>query len=221
MKVDQRILQRMDELMKVGEKVLSTKREPPSNTFGLSASVNSQDAHQWFTSVQNLLVRVFGIDSEHYKNFSDKNKKGLKYHQVYCAQGVLKAAKDDYENEQLFELKKIIEADLFDDFLEQATSLLEAGYYQPSAVIAGSVLEDGLRKLCANNQIVLSAKPKLDFMNAQLAKAGLYNKFTQKRITAIADIRNNAAHGKWDQFDKQDVQEMISWIAKFMENNYT
>ena len=40
-------------------------------------------------------------------------------------------------------------------------------------------------------------KPKLGTMNAGLAKQGVYNKLTQKRITALADIRNKAAHGEW------------------------
>lgn len=220
MRVDQKILQRMDELLTAGEKVLSTRKSPPRNTVGFDSSVNGQDAYQWFTSVQNLLVRVFGEESEHYKNFTAQNKKGLTYSPVFRAQGILKAAKDDYEHEQLFDLKKIIEAEVFDDFLDQATALLEAGYFQPAAVIAGSVLEDGLRKLCVKGKIALPLKPKLDSMNAELAKSGLYNKLTQKKITAIADIRNNAAHGNWNQFEKQDVQEAISWIAQFMESNY-
>jgi hypothetical protein len=223
MQIDQKILQRMDDLLAAGEKVLSTKKGPPSNLIGADLdSVDGQDAHQWFTSVQNLLVRVFGEGSEYYKNFSAQNKEGwgLTYSSVFKAQGILKAAKEDYENEQLFDLKKIIEAEVFDDFLEQARVLLEAGYFQPAAVIAGSVLEDGLRKLCIKNNIDLPPKPKLDLMNAELAKSGLYKKVTQKRITVIADIRNNAAHGKWDQFEKRDVQDAISWIAQFMENNY-
>jgi hypothetical protein len=53
-----------------------------------------------------------------------------------------------------------------------------------AAVIAGTVLETALRQLC------------LDRMNADLAKAGVYNSLMQKRITALAAIRNRAAHGK-------------------------
>jgi hypothetical protein len=50
---------------------------------------------------------------------------------------------------------------------------------------------------------------KLDKMNADLAKAGAYNKLVQKQITALADIRNDAAHGHYDQFSKDDVSSMI------------
>ena len=78
----------------------------------------------------------------------------------------------------------MIEAEVFDDFLEQAEHLLSQGYFTASTVIAGSVLEDNLRKFCVKNGISLSAKPKLDTMNADLAKAGVYNLLKQKQITA-------------------------------------
>jgi hypothetical protein len=65
------------------------------------------------------------------------------------------AAQEDYEKGALFEVKSVIEAELFDDFLEQAEHLLQSGYFQPAAVIAGCVLEDGLRKLCEKHQIKL------------------------------------------------------------------
>ena len=84
-------------------------------------------------------------------------------------------------------------------------------------MVAGCVLEDCLRRLCGKHELALPARPKLDSMNADLARAGVYNKLTQKRITAIADIRKNAAHGNWDQFDQADVKDMIDWVANFVE----
>ena len=56
----------------------------------------------------------------------------------------------------------------------------------------------------------------LDKMNAELAKAGTYHLLVQKRITAIADIRNNAAHGHPELFADKDVQDMISYIEGFI-----
>ena len=114
----------------------------------------------------------------------------------------------------------MIEAEVFDDFLEQATHLLDSGYYQPAAVVAGSVLEDGLRKLCLRHEIPVSAKPKLDTVNANLAKHGVCNKLTQKRVTALADIRNKAAHGEWDEFTKADVEDMLRSTRQFMETHF-
>jgi hypothetical protein len=57
---------------------------------------------------------------------------------------------------------------------------------------------------------------KLDKMNADLAKADTYHLLVQKRITAIADIRNNAAHGHPEHFTAKDVEDMISYIEGFL-----
>lgn len=134
--------------------------------------------------------------------------------------GILRAAKEDYENGYLFNTRTLIEAEVFDDFLEQAEELLKKGYYQPAAVIAGCVLEDGLRKLCDRNSIVLPAKATIDPMNVELAKAGIYNKLVQKKITALADLRNKAAHGEWSEFTEKDVEDMIRDVRRFMEDYF-
>ena len=42
------------------------------------------------------------------------------------------------------------------------------------------------------------------------------NPLQQKLITAMADIRNNAAHGDYDQFTKEDVHRMIEDIERFL-----
>jgi len=53
-------------------------------------------------------------------------------------------------------------------------------------------------------------------MNADLTKAGVYNLLAQKRITAMADIRNNAAHGNPGQFKPDDVKDMIAYVEGFL-----
>lgn len=219
MKIDDKIIARLSELVELGRKVLSTRRSPAPNHI-TSDFVDVQLANQWFTSCLNLLSRVFSETSTHYQSFNKHFKDYPKWPNVDQAFGVLLAAKDDYEKDALFEVKNLIEAELFDDFLEQAEQLLKAGYYQPAAVIAGSVLEDGLRKLCEKHNIPLPDKPKLDWMNSELAKHGVYNKLTQKKITSLADLRNNAAHGKWNEFEKTDVEEMLRSVRSFMERNY-
>lgn len=219
MKIDEKILFRLKELLEFGEQVIATKRNPPPNVIG-DLRIDSQKAYQWATSTQNLLVRVFGQESEHYKNFLKQVERHLTYSPVYYAQGILRAAVDDYENEQLFEIRKMVEAELFVDFLEQAEHLLKSGYYQPAAVVCGCVLEDGLRKLCNSNGITLGTNPKLDKMNADLAKVGVYSKLVLKRITILADLRNKAAHGQWDQFEKDDVEEMLTAVRRIMEDHF-
>ena len=238
MKVDDRIRKRLDEIVKLGQQVIDTGHPgnysppeqprdwrtrgiPSSNRQGsyTASSIDKQLATQWVTSSLYLLANIFGESSIHYQNFN-----------LYCHHidrsninkmlGVIQAAEDDYENGALFDIKILIEADLFDDFLEQADHLLQKEYYQPAAVIIGCVLEDGLRKLCDKHEISLPDRPSLDGMNIDLAKEGIYNKSVQKQITFFAGLRNDAAHGNWNEFDKTNIEAMLKGVRDFMEKHF-
>lgn len=62
---------------------------------------------------------------------------------------------------------------------------------------------------------LLPERPKLDWMNAELTKVGIYNKNVQKQVTAWAGVRNSAAHGKPNEFTKAQVKDMISGVVNF------
>lgn len=107
----------------------------------------------------------------------------------------------------------MIQAEVFDTELEQAQEFLRLNYKVPAAVIAGVVLETTIRELCTRNQL---PHGKLDKMNADLAKAGVYNGIVQKRITHLAAVRNSAAHGNDAEFKTYDVGAMIGEIEQFL-----
>jgi len=215
MRKSELIEKRFDELLAEGDQVLSTRRSPPSNVVG-DDRVDLQASQTWTTSAAQLLGSVFGRDSEYYQNF----QKGFKYPGYYSDMvrgiAVLKAASSDYSKGYLTEVRLLVRADVFDDFLEQAQFLFEQGYHQPAAVLAGAVLEDTLRKLCERAAIALPSKPKLDGMNSELAKKNAYNTLVQKRITWLADIRNKAAHGQWSEFSSSDVEDMLRQVRQFV-----
>jgi hypothetical protein len=52
-------------------------------------------------------------------------------------------------------------------------------------------------------------------MNANIGKAGVYDMKVQKRITALAQIRNDAAHGDYDKFNKEDVEDFYKFVLDF------
>ncbi len=222
-KLDQRILDRIRELIQLGEKVQQTNYERIYEGLIVAGDLGVDPglANQWGTSCLNLLNRVFGPQSVHYKQFETLVPELYFYSRASQALGTLRAALDDYEQGFLFDTRTLIEAEVFDDFLEQSEYLLGSGYYQPAAVVIGSVLEDGLWKLCVKHEVPLSVKPKLDTMNAELARKGVYNKLMQKRITVLADIRNKAAHGKWDEFSKIDAEDMLRSVRQFMETHFS
>ena len=134
---------------------------------------------------------------------------------------VLRAALDDLNNGLLIPFKQLVQAEVFDSELDQAKHFLDASYITAAAVTAGVVLETAIRELCKNHEIELylvdsNIPKKLDVLNSALKKADVYSTLQQKRITALADIRNNAAHGNTDNFNKEDVTDMIRDIERFL-----
>ena len=181
MKIDKEIIGRFEVLIKTCRENLSTIFVETGHGMTvkikgsqLPTNINTLGNIQWALNSLNLISRIFGESSVYYKKFEEiypkltdeKNREVVKQ-----ALAILVAAKDDYENDYLFDTRTLIAAEIFDDFLEQADHLFNASYFAASAVIAGSVLEDAWRKLCVKNGITLMAKPKLDTMNADLAKS--------------------------------------------------
>jgi HEPN domain len=172
------------------------------------------------TRALNLARRACGEDSDHFQSLFRLAKKDERdpadSQRLPECLGILEAAETDFAGGLLLNLKALVQAEALGDFLEQAESLLSAGYYVPAASLGGAVLEDGLRKLCDAKGIAYPAKTKIDALNSELAKAGTYDKLLQKRITALADIRNNADHGHVDKFKRQDVDDMLKWVRRFL-----
>src|SRR4051812_7756631 len=157
MKLDQKVVDRLNELIEMGVRVAGTHYSRSGGGFIYLGddAVDIGLSSQWGTSCLNLLGKVFGKDSDHYANFKVIHALTEDYSPVKRGLGIMMAAKDDYENGYLFNTRAIIQAEVFDEFLDQACELLQAGYYQPAAVVAGAVLEDGLRKLCVRRGITL------------------------------------------------------------------
>lgn len=172
----------------------------------------------WIVKALNIVSRTCGEDSQHYKQLekaSENLGNELTIRTIGRLIAIYRAAKDDFEKGFIFEIKEISQAEIFADELDQAQELLEHNFLVPSAVVAGTVLETKLRWLCEKHSLPIG---KLDKMNADLAKANVYNKNTQKKLTAIAGIRNSAAHGKKEEIRKSDIESMILEIKYFTSN---
>jgi len=107
-----------------------------------------------------------------------------------------------------------------------AEYLLEEGYKDPAAVITGSTLEEHLRILCIKKgiDIEIMSKGKLgpkkvDMLNTNLTKQGVYSKLDLKSVTAWLDLRDKAAHGKYSEYNEIQVKQLIIGVRDFIVRN--
>jgi hypothetical protein len=212
-----RFSKRFQELAEQMQKVEGTlKREQWAHESAPRERVDPQSLLNWVVKVKNLLSNACGVESQHFVYFAEAETVGMystNADSLKKMKAVFLAAQEDFDGGYVTTMRSVTQAEVFSSEIEQATELLEKGYKVAAAVIAGTVLETTLRELCDRNQL---PHGKLDKMNADLTKAGIYNSLMQKRITALAAIRNSAAHGKPEEFTEADVKMMTTDVERFL-----
>ncbi len=206
--MNKKLEQRYSELETECGKIESSKTRT-DGIYGQTTVIDSDLFTTWKVKVKHLLSISCGESSQHFLTFSkgeDPRTMESSYDIFKRLKSIFWAAKDDFCGGYMTSIKNLIQAEVFESELEQADELLKNGYKLASAVIAGVVIETALRDLCSKEGIVHG---NLNKMNTELYKAGAYNKLHQKKITALADIRNSAAHGKPEEFSEKDVESMI------------
>lgn len=136
--------------------------------------------------------------------------------------GCVKGLKSSYYMGLFNKLPEIIEANVVSNYMAQAEGLLEKNYHVSAAVLAGAVLEDALHRLCQRQTppielVNVKGDPKsLSPLITDLQTADVFNKSKADQLNSWAKMRNYAAHGEFKQFNRQDVEDMIGGIKRFL-----
>lgn len=221
-KLTDKIIREADDLVRVSEK-LSRDAARASSELGPE---RVEELRGIVTRLGHLVRMLSGSDGQHLAdleriqattNFSGMHSNWYGHVSELC--GLAKAVQHQVREGLFANVRGLLQAEVFDDFLEMSAHLLSEGYKDPAAVLVGAVLEDTLRKrLDREGGPTTDAKGKnltIEPMNVALAKAGVYNVLVQKQVTAWADLRNKAAHAQWDQYDAQQVAQMLEGVRKF------
>jgi len=216
MKINDLIL-RVDQLIAMGQLVLDTRRRD-----GYAEWVDSGEMVGFRSASLSFIERVYGAEQSHYKEYANTTT-GAHPDDAERGLAILRAIKSEISGGWLFTVKGLVASELFADFIGMAEHLLASGYKDPAAVIVGGVLEEHLRQLCLNNTIKIEEQKnekliplKADRLNSELVKASIYSKLDQKMVTAWLDLRNKAAHGKYDEYNENQVQQLVQSVTEFI-----
>lgn len=227
-KLDSRITSEIDSLVEAGKRLDQSASTSPNNIEGDELA----EIATWVTRLGHLVRNLYGEKSQHFDSYS-RARETNNFYNLHCNHcrhftqmlGVANAIKHDVSSGLLVNIKSLAQAEVFADFLEMGEHLLNEGYKDAAAVIIGSVLEDGLRKLCDRASLPIVSeygKPlTIDPLNIQLTKADVYSKLTQKQITTWAHIRNKAAHGEYDEYNIEQVKMMLIFVQSFAGEHLT
>ncbi len=167
-------------------------------------------------SALNLLARVAGTRSNYYRTIRDEQGPMRLQFTPGIMLGVLTAAMTDYREGFMSDAKLLVSAEVFTDLLVQAEVLLDHDYKDAAAVLIRAVLEDGIRRLCKANRIETEKRETLQQLNEKLYKVHAYTALVHKEIIAKAEVGNCAAHGRFDEYAKDDVVAFWEFVLRFL-----
>lgn len=135
---------------------------------------------------------------------------------------VLASFMEYVENDLLraISLEREIQLETVSDYLDQANGLLNDKKVHPAsaAVIIGASLEEFLRTWLEEENVDLhEIKNSIDSYCQELRKLNLLSKQDIKDIISWGGIRNDAAHGHWENVeDRQRIRNMLEAVNLFI-----
>jgi hypothetical protein len=222
MSIKKTLLDRVDYIADIGKEALSKKER--STAFGYTSDlVPFEIKEKFFSACLLLTLELYNRSHPYYEQFSVCQKRERDAANVDIALKTLELIKDEVDKGWLTGLKSLVSAEFYADFLKMAEELISSAYKDPAAVIIGSTLEEHLRQLCRKNNIETEEEKKgrsiplrASRLNDELAKNGVYNKLIQKNVTASLDLRNQAAHGHFNEYTLDQVKLMLQSVQLFI-----
>lgn len=202
---------RLDELIGESSRILDTREE----TSEYSKINDKVGLKSWVIKVENIIEISCSKSSPHYKSLNKATSRTIDHpYQINSIKGILIAAKDDIENGLLTGQEFIIAGEIFDSVLEESKHLFHTNHKDAAAVLCRVVLEDSLKRIARQENIDNSQRASR--INEELKKIGRYGQPQWRMIQAWLDIGNSAAHGKFAEYNEQDVKGFIDGVEGFI-----
>lgn len=130
---------------------------------------------------------------------------------------ILKVATKRFDS-SLFEIRQLMQADLFDSEIESARHLLKNKFLRAAGAIAGVVLEKHLRQVCADHAVKVTKKnPGINDLNQLLKDNDVIDVPQWRHITFLGDIRNICDHNKQKEPTDEQVSDLIDGTDKVLK----
>jgi hypothetical protein len=189
--------------------------------------ITKRDAYGIIARAESAIEKISGRHSPYVRQMvSILDEDSHPSYKAEIITGIVAALKGDIQDGYLASLTELVHGEVFKNFLQMSEYLLSKGFKDAAAVIAGSTLEAHLRQLCSKYGIDMEQtlpdgrrRPKkAEQLNQDLAKVA-HSLFEQKQVTAWLDLRNSAAHGKYMDYSRDQVEQFTEWLQHFIETH--
>lgn len=133
---------------------------------------------------------------------------------------IIKALERRFES-SLFDIRQMMQADLFDNELDAAKELNKNKFSRGAGAIAGVVLEKHLAQVLNNHNLkIVKKNPSISDLNDKLKSSEVYDTPTWRKIQHLGDIRNLCDHNKTREPKNEEVDELILGVSTIIKTVY-
>ena len=125
---------------------------------------------------------------------------------------ILKSCQKRFES-SLFDIKQLLQVDLFKSELDAAKELNNKGFARGAGAIAGVVLEHHLSQVCSNHNIIQPKKnPAINDYNDLLKSSNVIELPKFLSIQILGNLRNLCVHKKSIEPTREQIDELIDGV---------
>ena len=115
----------------------------------------------------------------------------------------------------LFDIRQLAQADLFGSELDAARELAKNKFTRAAGAVAGVVLERHLKEVCDTHDIKIRKKaPQISDLNEALKGSTVIDTPQWRSIQYLGDLRNLCAHDKESEPTADQVEDLLTGVAK-------
>lgn len=130
---------------------------------------------------------------------------------------ILTSAQKRFES-SLFDIREILQADLFDSELATARDLASRGFFRAAGAVAGVVLEKHLSHVCQNHGLkTRKIHPSISDFNQIMKENKVIDTPHWRFIQHLGDVRNLCVHNKDREPTKEDALELAEGVEKIVK----
>lgn len=130
---------------------------------------------------------------------------------------ILEATRQRFDS-LLFDIKQLLQADLFDTELEAAKELAKKGFLRAAGAIAGVLIEKHLKEVLTNRKInVVKKNAGIADLNELLKNNNIIDIPQWRQIQLLADYRNLCDHSKSREPKIEEIDDLLNGTNKILK----
>jgi len=121
-------------------------------------------------------------------------------------------------NSSLYDIKQLLQADLFDSEIDAAKELNKKGFYRAAGAICGVVIEKHLSEVCIKRGMKITKRnPAINDYNQLLKDNDVIDIPTWRYIQRLGDLRNLCDHKKTEEPTQENIDDLIEGTDKIVK----